>query len=52
MRWAAAARASRNSATSSGPIITRVAKPPIAATTTTTIPIAITISYNIGSPPR
>src|SRR5215813_4832692 len=51
-RWAAAARASRNSAVSSGPIITRAAKPPIAATTrTTAIPIA-NISYNnIGSPP-
>src|SRR6516225_2433465 len=51
-RWAGAARASRNSAVSSGPIITRAAKPPIAATTrTTAIPIA-NISYNnIGSPP-
>src|SRR5262249_49608722 len=51
-RWVGAARASRNSAVSSGPIITRAAKPPIAATTrTTAIPIA-NISYNnIGSPP-
>src|SRR6516162_4016138 len=51
-RWAGAARASRNSAVSSGPIITRAAKPSIAATTrTTAIPIA-NISYNnIGSPP-
>src|SRR6516164_6955302 len=51
-RWAGAALASRNSAVSSGLIITRAAKPPIAATTrTTAIPIA-NISYNnIGSPP-
>src|SRR5262249_60587097 len=51
-RWAGAARGTRNSAVSSGPIITRAAKPPIAATTrTTAIPIA-NISYNnIGSPP-
>src|SRR6516164_1118174 len=51
-RWAGAARASRNSAVPSGPIITRAAKPPIAATTRiTAIPIA-NISYNnIGSPP-
>src|SRR6516162_978350 len=51
--WAAAARANRNNAISSGPIITRVAKRSIAATTrTTAIPIAINISYNsIRSPP-
>src|SRR6266576_2930515 len=52
-RWAGAARANRNNAMSSGPIITRAAKRSIAATTrTTTIPIAINISYNnIRSPP-
>src|SRR5215469_12385888 len=52
-RWAGAARANRDSAVSSGPIISRAAKPPIATTTrTTAIPIA-NISYNnIISPPR
>src|SRR5262249_6019619 len=51
-RWAGTARAGRNSAVSSGPIVPRAAKPPIAATTrTTAIPIA-NISYNnIGLPP-
>src|SRR6266481_5881758 len=46
-RRGAAARAARNSALSSGPIISRAANSPIAAATrTTAIPIAITISYN------
>jgi hypothetical protein len=52
-RWAVAARANRNNAISSGPILIRGAKRSIAATTrTTAIPIAINISYNnIRSPP-
>src|SRR5262249_49976066 len=51
--WAAAARANHNNAISSGPIITRVAKRSIPATTRTTAnPHAVNISHkNIRSPP-